>query len=347
MAFGVSGVAYAQRPAFGPPRFEVTLKEVLIATVQKVTKSYLEKKALLEQGSKLEGIIYPQDAYYHYERYDKQIAERMLQQGDCLHGQVDSTYFHHTESREFATGLIPYNFVILPGKRPSEALDAIEQGPSFIDCGCVIELGCYRALQCVLGISKFDGVFSGEGETPLTFGLNGSFDPLRTFHPLHALVTVLFPRSESEIELGDLCSHQNHPLYQIKNPYGYNASCNTVCRGKKDDINSYVGFGFDPEGVSSQDINTLFFDACQKDRADILVSEEIHYSMFPKNTSPSSSERLNTCDRESFIQHPKVGLKLLTLRLDPKKIALLIKSSVKEGRELLQHWRRESIKQIK
>lgn len=336
----VSSVNPVQRPVFGPPRFEVSLKEVLITTVQKVSREYQEKKALLDKGEKVRGIVYPQDVYYSCEKHDKEEARQMIQRGDCYHGRVSSEYFIHVESSSFPMKLEPYTFSIRPGKLPSEALDALEKDLSLMDCGNVTELGCYRALQCVLGIPKFDALFSAENGLPLTFGM------AYMYNPLQAILKLDFPASEEMIPEGALCAFNNHPAYRFKTSYGANGAINAVCIGVKNGVKHYVSMGTKPEGVASMGMNLYLIEGYNHDRSDILVPTEVHdfiqsemVKINPVLSQAAEVLKSHQLSYSDFQQDPKAGIQLTkTFSLDIDKVRQLIKESSLQGQKLLKNW---------
>lgn len=55
-----------------------------------------------------------------------------------------------------------FTFALKEGKSASEAIEAMLQGPSILDCGNAIVLAYYKALLDVIGSQKFDALFSDD-----------------------------------------------------------------------------------------------------------------------------------------------------------------------------------------
>ena len=114
----------------------------------------------------------------------------LLQSGSFYHGLAPSHSFEMLPCSSFATHFISNHFVIKSGITPSIALQEAREGLCFLGSGEICQLALYEAIKKVIGVAKFNTIFSYASTSPFQIGFDSnlvtqhalrvkqSFDPL-------------------------------------------------------------------------------------------------------------------------------------------------------------------------
>lgn len=198
------------------------------------------------------GILYAQDAFEALKRSPEGASrlERFVRENTFYHGLVPIMAFKPKENGRFLTGREPCTFDIRPWMRPSEALQVVQEGRSYLDCGTTLEIARYLALKDLLGVERFDHLFAHNAPTPLEISNGG--------HLLWLLKKVEI-LSEEEIRRGDRVHYSNVLSYVAKtwgigNANGFNAICSDDTQPKR----SYMAFGIPGRATGDQIEQVLF-----------------------------------------------------------------------------------------
>ena len=151
-------------------------------------------------------------------------------------------------------------FQALEGSTPSEALSAFFSGPTFAECGNVLQACIYRAIEEMVGTQEFNRIF-GAALTPFLITqilYNKIYSAIEkpdysldfrsnAGNPLLFLFDVQDEDlTESEIQLGDILYIKGVDKYGKKHLSGDGTGWNVICVGKNaENENLYLGFGPD------------------------------------------------------------------------------------------------------
>lgn len=171
----------------------------------------------------------------------------------CSGGYLDESFFEK---------LAPYTFEIKPFAIPSQAIQAIFEGPSFLDCGAVLTACCYKALLEIVGEDKFNAFFNGHGKNKLQITIAPTFQ-----NNLLSYFTRFSRQAKHQkegkinqrpLKLGDLCSFQGVKFYHYKFPKGSSGSWNAAYAGRnKNGDQIFVAQNF-PKPLTENEIYELF-----------------------------------------------------------------------------------------
>lgn len=209
---------------------------------------YSEKPALLDSG-----IFYAHDYFKALKSIGETGAKRftfLFEQGAFFHGlapkdffSIKKSYPDHHEHGYHHTGKVVYGYEIKKGVSASDALKAMINGLTFLDCGLVCFLSYYYAIFELLGEERFNLLFAD-----FTFEINNSENPLTK--------VIQESRAESdELDKAQLVHVKNMAGYGHKHPcepaQGYNVLC--LDKGYAQEI-LFLGFGLSESGVSYEEI---------------------------------------------------------------------------------------------
>ncbi len=145
------------------------------------------------------------------------------------------------------------------GHTPNQMLCAFFAGPTFAECGSVMQACIYRAIEEMIGTREFNRTF---GPSLIRFLITPIlFDKIYTAeekpeysldfrsksgNPIHFLFDRLEEPSETHIQKGDIVYIKGVDRYTKKHLVGPAAGWNVLCIGKNESQeNLYVGFGPD------------------------------------------------------------------------------------------------------
>jgi hypothetical protein len=135
-----------------------------------------------------------------------------------------------------------WKFGLKPGKKASDGIKKIFEGPTRLECLSITHALLYRTILNTLGTDVFDKRFDHT---------NLKIDPKPT-HPgsyrlyayLRKVSGITQANKESKIEKGDWVYFKNHPKYRFKHPDGAWSGENAFCMGQYWwGENLYRGFG--------------------------------------------------------------------------------------------------------
>ena len=131
-------------------------------------------------------------------------------------------------------------FDIKPGKKASEAVEKIFEGPTRLECLSMARAIMYRTILKTLGAAEFDILFDHTN-----LNIRSDSKTLESIKPYQQSLTgITEANKESEIQRGDWVYFKNHPKYIYKHPGGPWQGENAICMGKNTaGENLYQGFG--------------------------------------------------------------------------------------------------------
>lgn len=151
------------------------------------------------------------------------------------------------------------------GVRPSHALNAFFQGPTFPDCGVVIQAIFYNMMLNVLGPDRFDRIFSAPGSqfilsaflyTP--FEVKDKKNDRVDGSPIHFLFDDV---NTNQLQHGDIVHITGVKDYPKKHLHGFTGGWNFICvRDDPEEELKFIGFG--PQTFTN---GPLTFDQVRKE----------------------------------------------------------------------------------
>lgn len=211
--------------------------------------------------------------------------EKMIEKGMFLYGLVTSEFFEHIKHpnpNKFGKTLIADHYQLLPGKSASDALDALQKGPTFAGCGEAMQIAHLVALRTVFKKPKFDALF-GTKEFPMLIGMGTSeeesatekdYVKIKRRNPLNVLMHVVHHTDISQVKRGQGVYVESVNLYSSKHYFGMGVGYNLIC-SEEGPNPKFEGLGL-PEGVT--------FDAAAEDLRKEYNADSIDmYSLAPKD----------------------------------------------------------------
>ncbi|MBA3238789.1 MAG: hypothetical protein H0T62_10660 [Parachlamydiaceae bacterium] len=156
------------------------------------------------------------------------------------------------------TGYIRDKIIIKKGAIPNDALQSAQRGLALLECASVCQIGQYQALLKVLGLSKFNMLFSRENGLPLQLS-SYDLNPLLFF--LNPGEQSLGVKGNRPVHVGQLINIRNVPEYSLKHGVlGIAGSFNVICNDATPERQTFVGLGLPSEGVTEQQIEQILID---------------------------------------------------------------------------------------
>jgi len=271
--------------------------------------------------------IYYSDDYVNYYKYDN---ENFTQ----LNGLTNNKYFNINSTCNF----ISKTFVL-----PSDALNAFIIGPTFADCGNVIQICLYKYIYDLVGINKFNNLFGkilnrflitpylfDSLETKINTNCFLSIHPIDpTGNPLYFLFDII--EDLNNLESGDIVHIGGVELYSSKHLCGFSLGWNLICI-KNNGITKFIGFG--PESFKTsltyEELKIILINNYNKDQSNetkkrissILDNSE---SQIKSNIDYKQDFNLIVAQTAKLLENDKVSLDskinglIIGIRLNPFK----------------------------
>lgn len=206
---------------------DTTMKDIMM----QINKSYNLRKS--------NGLFYPMD-YLTINKLSNLDPSK-------LSSITNTNYFNNN---------LPYNFTLKQGAKPSEALRALLEGPTICDCGNVIQIVVYQHILNIIGVDKFDAIFSKSLSvlqiTQELFNvvnpekITGQFDTHIKLNgnPLFFLFDVVDVSDISNLSDGDIVHISGIPNSKYKHPRNCDIGWNVICVKESSDSDlKFIGFG--------------------------------------------------------------------------------------------------------
>ena len=142
------------------------LNDKIVEWIQVITQDttsrmegYSKSRSLLNQG------LYSTDAYFKAlaTKKDNPRFNYFRNKDAFLQGYASPKHFNEVTDPSSPTGKMQYVIVIKEGVKPSDAMNAFQEGPTITGCAEVCEFVYYRAIQALIGDEKFNYIFSADG----------------------------------------------------------------------------------------------------------------------------------------------------------------------------------------
>lgn len=220
------------------------------------------------------GFWYPPSYCQFLQRFHQtKRFDHLVQNGHSYTGLMPSKFFKPISNAILPFGHELCRFILAPGKKASEALESLRTNLSLLDCGATRDIAAYRALLNLLGVEKFDLIFSTNPQFLLMIGgfnthLNKLFQSVRL-------------RSMKDVQPGDWCYFSNVHEYIVKHPAGLARGFNVICCSTNP--LKFLGFGLDPNGATPDEIESALMDELNADPfAEELFAKQIWDFLFTK-----------------------------------------------------------------
>ncbi len=196
------------------------------------------------------GIFYGSAYYKALVKTDQQaLLDFHKIKGSFYYGYAPTKHFYMPLNPTFPTGVQPYRFVIYEDVKPSDALEAMRKGPSFLGCGEVCQIAYLEAIKELLGKEKFDCIFAAESSTPLTIQLELN-------NPFNCLTTNVRPE---EIKTGQIVFFQNIPEYKIKHPHDDAQGFWSICCDDTPGKETFTSLGLSADGLKREEVQEALY----------------------------------------------------------------------------------------
>jgi hypothetical protein len=262
-----------------------------------------------------------------------------MKKGSFYHGYASPKHFNMTPNSNLPTGVVATRFVLKEGIKPSEALEAMRQGPSFIGCGEVCQIAYYEAIKDLLGTEKFDALFSAHSSTPLTIQID-SFNALG--NPINRLVTTI--RAPEKVVRGQIVFIQNTPYYRVKHMNGDVVGFVAICCDDTSGHERFTTLGLRPEGMTRSEVSQVLLKEFNEPPIGMaIVTEEVATRILrtlrPDQIAISKQYEGAQFSIEELIEQGG-GQFLSALEFNVARVTELANRSLPEARALFDQWKK-------
>lgn len=200
------------------------------------------------------------------------------------------------KQKSFMDKLGQFHYVLAEDVEATEALSALNNTFSLIDCTMAYEIAFYNIILLLVGEEKFNKTFGNNVKTPLSVNCNGSFStPLEKY--LSTDVTLLNDNYTEKLirpstaKEGTICYFCNHKDYEKKHPLGGRRGFNAMVVNTKDGCPYFTSFGLRGDGLKYKEICyeliksfnlSIFDDYCLPDLSLSFMNDEEVFSFKDK-----------------------------------------------------------------
>lgn len=192
------------------------------------------------------------------EQYEKASAIylKMRDKGiflQSLYGPSD--YWELIEDSTSRTGNNQNMIVMKAGKKPSEAIDALEKGLSFFECRTIYTLAILFVLKTIWGEKLFNDTIESFPRFFITTKQNEEL----LLKKLLIVTNFIIPKNDlpASIPPGMFFYVPGVPTFSKKHRHSSYKGFNVISVKE----NTFTGFGLDPKGVSLKEIKTFLLNA--------------------------------------------------------------------------------------
>ncbi|MCK5895065.1 MAG: hypothetical protein KAG53_11855 [Endozoicomonadaceae bacterium] len=163
------------------------------------------------------------------------------------------------KQKPFMNKLGQYHYVLAENVEATEALSALNNTFSLIDCVMAYEIAFYNIILLLVGEEKFNKTFGNNEKTPLSVNFDDAFStPLEKY--LSTDVTLLNddyteklirPSTAKEGIIYYFCNHKD---YEKKHPLGAGRGFNAMVVDTKDEYPYFASFGLHGDGLKYKEI---------------------------------------------------------------------------------------------
>jgi hypothetical protein len=246
----------------------MTLDQFIKGVVKWLNFANTPYQSRTDADNHLHGLFYPQD-------FKTAIPD--IGSAYPLIGLCHSDYWDVTKSRQLLL------FEASKSHTPSEALTAFFQGPTFTDCGSVLQACIFKSIEEMIGTEAFNHVFAA-AMTPFLI-TNKLFSKIPTAaeepslssekrmargNPLFFLFDEVPWDSTTTVTPGDLLYLAGVDKYREKHYTGAAAGWNVICLPNIVPTCVYLGFGPSEfkQPLTVNEIRTLLINAYNQDQSE-------------------------------------------------------------------------------
>lgn len=232
------------------------------------------------------GPMYATDACRYVKRYVNKFNKYLLVQntvlsqtqklmaGICLPMDI-------YEQVPFMDLLPDYSYIVVKNGKAADALSAMKDKFSIIDCAMAGEIAYYETIMSLIGEKDFNMIFERDANRPFILSCD-----MRSLFELCSMtgeqendnLTQIHP-SLLTIKKGTVYFFMNHKEYINKHPYGVANGFNVMLVNKVDKCLYFTGFGFPGCGLSVHDIIQELIDLFNRPAFDDFKDIEIGVKM--------------------------------------------------------------------
>ncbi len=272
--------------------FKLRLGRVMAWWMTKIAQSNHDVGQNVLQHKISDGFWYAQDLLDALKMANQeQTLAWFKKDNKCMGGLISSAHF---DPGYTADGSIVQNcFIVKPGIKASEALDAAFTNTVVTDCGGACQIARYATLREVLGDDKFNRLFSSEVGQPMNLGYDIS-DEITQPMSLFVGFTEVVVRAAQ----GNSGAEGNRPvnvgeLVLIRGPKDGNKlkplsiwnNINVVCNNSNPGNQTFIGMGLHPAGLTEVALGSRLLEGFNNpekpfDRVD-PDTLEVHRTAYP------------------------------------------------------------------
>ncbi len=313
------------------------LQDKSVEVLTEIVKDNTRRMEGFTEDSQLltNGIFYPADYFEALKKAAKSsLSEYLRNTNAFFHGYTSPRHFDLVNDRLSPSGKKVACFVLKNGVLPSEALHAMKNGLSLLGCGEVCQIAQYAAVEDVLGVEKFNALFSSDSPTPLMIGARVPENPIARLR----LYLMQVDPPQAQIQKGDQVFIQNVNTYPFKHVLSHAQAFNVLCLNATPGCQKFTGLGLPPEGLPHDHINEVLlgeFNLPQNSWERLSSTcKEICEKIFKKHLLKAVELKDTQLTPESF-KAEGGGILQIVCALDAERITALANSTLAEARKLL------------
>lgn len=178
------------------------------------------------------------------------------------------------------------HYIVSEGVKATDALSALKNNFSIIDCNIAYEIAYYEAILELIGKDNFNKAFDRSSSTPLTIHLHGNAETsLKNFMSEQKALIDDNPSQQhippKDLRKGTVYYFRNHKDYLDKHPNGSAQGFNVMFVKKRHNIPYFTAFGFPEGGLTPSEISNELLASFNRDPCDDYQGVPVYDNLAP------------------------------------------------------------------
>lgn len=178
------------------------------------------------------------------------------------------------------------HYIVAEGTKATDALSALKNNFSIIDCNMAYEIAYYEAILELIGKNNFNKAFDRSSSTPLTIHLHGNDKTsLKNFMSEQKALPDDNPSQQhtppENLQKGTVYYFRNHKDYLDKHPDGSAQGFNVMFVQKRHNIPCFTAFGFPESGLTPSEISNELLALFNRDPCDNCQGVPVYDNLAP------------------------------------------------------------------
>ncbi|GAA4648891.1 hypothetical protein GCM10023116_11650 [Kistimonas scapharcae] len=180
------------------------------------------------------------------------------------------------------------HYIVAEGVKATDALSALKNNFSIIDCNMAYEIAYYEVILALIGEDNFNKTFDRSSNTPLTIHIHGNSETsLKNFISIQEPPLNSDPSQQhlppENLQKGKVYYFKNHKDYLDKHPKGAAQGFNVMLVKKRHNTPYFTAFGFPGCGFTPKEISDELLDLFNRSAFDDYQKESLYDNLTPSD----------------------------------------------------------------